>query len=69
MMNLSKKLKKQNPNYIGTYRKSEVERMSEVFDMVRGMRSAMTEKGFESRSVVVPKFRGSVVDLYIEEEA
>jgi hypothetical protein len=68
-MNLSKKLKKLNPNYVGTYRKSEVERISEVFDMVRDMKSAIEAQGYKSpKSLVVPRFRGNVVDLYIEDD-
>lgn len=69
-MNLSSKMKSKNPNYIGSYRKGEVERISEVFDMVRNMKHAIESQGYAKvKSTVVPKFRGSVVDLYIEDEA
>lgn len=67
-MRLLKNLKKENRNYIGSYRSTEVERMSEVFDMVRGMKSAINERGYSSKSVVVPRINGTRVDLYIEEE-
>lgn len=67
-MRLSNTMKEKNPNYVGSFRKSEVERMSEVFNMVSSMRSAVEAKGYKNRSVVVTKPRGNMIDLYIEEE-
>jgi hypothetical protein len=67
-MRLSKKLKRENPNYVGSFKSSEVERMAEVFDMVRGMRTAINAKGYNAKSVVIPRMTGTRVDLYIEEE-
>lgn len=68
-MHLSKRLKRENPNYVGSYAKSEVEKISEVFGMVSAMRSAVEAKGYKNRSVVVTRPRGkTTVDLYIEDE-
>jgi hypothetical protein len=69
-MIISKKLREKSNDYVGSFRKSEVERMSQVFDMVRNMKTSIEERGYNVPRVrVVRKARGNMVDLYIEDES
>lgn len=68
-MNLSRKMKAKNPNYIGTFDKSEVEKVAEIYAMVRNMQDSVKSKGYSSKTHrVVTSLRGKYIDMFVEQE-